>query len=170
MLLLDLNAGKQLWNWANFSVALLPSNFACVNKWKIGLNSQIAILQKANYLNWQLCLPALKVIMIFILGKISFSESMCYKPKEIIEGCKYMSRWRKSVLKGVLIISANFPNGHIRSNYFFGDTFVTFVSYGSPKDFIIKCCEDGFDDDDDDGDFVKLWGVSNIWKVCKLPN
>ena len=122
------------------------------------------------------------MIMIFILGKISFSESMCYKPKEIIDGCKYTSRWRKGVLKGVLIISANFPNGHIRSNYFFGDTFVTFVSYGSPKDFIIKCCEDGFDDDDDgddydddgddddDGDFVKLWGVSNIWKVCKLPN
>ena len=35
-------------------------------------------------------------------------------------------------------------NCRIRCNYFFRDTFVTFMSYGPPKDFIIKYHEDGF--------------------------
>ena len=59
---------------------------------------------------------------------------------------------KKICFKGSLI-SANSSNCRIRCNYFFGDTFVTFMSYGPPKDFIIKYHEDGFgDDEDDDGD------------------
>ena len=37
-----------------------------------------------------------------------------------------------------------------RSNYLFGETFVTRISYGCPKYFLIRFYEDLFDDEDDD--------------------
>ena len=39
-----------------------------------------------------------------------------------------------------------------RSNYLFGETFVTRISYGCPKYFLITFYEDHFDDDDDEYD------------------
>ena len=37
-----------------------------------------------------------------------------------------------------------------RSNYLFGETFVTRISYGCPKYFLIRFYEDRFYHDDDD--------------------